>query len=181
MICKHSHHQPIAWHNLKRIDLALNNYPFIHDQILLNVQREDLPSHLHLTLAKGTHLCLYSFYRFEQTTVWILRGSYNYNEYGKVYLQKLYDTTAEADQVGKRHDAETWKDANEVKPSSDTFSDSVEGLLIKKIRLDLRWKRSKTYSFLILICTGSLSLSLSGGFTPCRHLRPFSGREHTIV
>ena len=26
-----------------------------------------------------------------------------------------------------------------------------------------------------------LSLSLSGGFTPCRHLRPSSGREHTIV
>ena len=25
------------------------------------------------------------------------------------------------------------------------------------------------------------SLSLSGGFTPCRHLRPSSGREHTIV
>ena len=24
-------------------------------------------------------------------------------------------------------------------------------------------------------------LSLSGGFTPCRHLRPSSGREHTIV
>ena len=22
---------------------------------------------------------------------------------------------------------------------------------------------------------------LSGGFTPCRHLRPSSGREHTIV
>ena len=26
-----------------------------------------------------------------------------------------------------------------------------------------------------------LSFGLSGGFTPCRHLRPSSGREHTIV
>ena len=26
-----------------------------------------------------------------------------------------------------------------------------------------------------------LRLRLSGGFTPCRHLRPSSGREHTIV
>ena len=25
------------------------------------------------------------------------------------------------------------------------------------------------------------SFSLSGGFTPCRHLRPSSGREQTIV
>ena len=24
-------------------------------------------------------------------------------------------------------------------------------------------------------------VGLSGGFTPCRHLRPSSGREHTIV
>ena len=24
-------------------------------------------------------------------------------------------------------------------------------------------------------------LSLSGGFTPCRHLRPSSGREHVVV
>ena len=24
-------------------------------------------------------------------------------------------------------------------------------------------------------------LSLSGGLTPCQHLRPSSGREHTIV
>ena len=26
-----------------------------------------------------------------------------------------------------------------------------------------------------------VSLSLSGGFTPCRHLRPSSGRDQTIV
>ena len=25
------------------------------------------------------------------------------------------------------------------------------------------------------------SLSLSGGFTPCRHLRPSSGREDTVI
>ena len=28
--------------------------------------------------------------------------------------------------------------------------------------------------------TEGQSLRLSGGFTPCRHLRPSSGREHTI-
>ena len=27
----------------------------------------------------------------------------------------------------------------------------------------------------------SFGFGLSGGFTPCRHLRPSSGREHTIV
>ena len=32
--------------------------------------------------------------------------------------------------------------------------------------------------YLGVVC---LSFSLSGGFTPCRHLRPSSGREHTIV
>ena len=26
----------------------------------------------------------------------------------------------------------------------------------------------------------TVSLSLSGGFTPCRHLKPSSGREHTV-
>ena len=26
-----------------------------------------------------------------------------------------------------------------------------------------------------------IEVGLSGGFTPCRHLRPSSGREHTIV
>ena len=31
------------------------------------------------------------------------------------------------------------------------------------------------------IFTWVLSLSLSWGFTPCRHLKPSSGREHTIV
>ena len=31
----------------------------------------------------------------------------------------------------------------------------------------------------LILC--SLSLSLSGSFTPCRHLRSSSGREHTIV
>ena len=33
----------------------------------------------------------------------------------------------------------------------------------------------------IILTREVLSLSLSGGFTPCRHLRPSSGREHTIV
>ena len=32
------------------------------------------------------------------------------------------------------------------------------------------------------ICTKTFSvLSLSGGFTPCWHLRPSSGGEHTVV
>ena len=32
-----------------------------------------------------------------------------------------------------------------------------------------------------LVCECWLVGWLSGGFTPCRHLRPSSGREHTIV
>ena len=33
----------------------------------------------------------------------------------------------------------------------------------------------------LISCSSERNLSLSGGVTPCRHLRPSSGREHTIV
>ena len=43
------------------------------------------------------------------------------------------------------------------------------------------WRNPKMKSLNSMPQTVIRVLSLSGGFTPCRHLRPSSGREHTIV
>ena len=44
-------------------------------------------------------------------------------------------------------------------------------------------KSSPSHTGVKLGCKSALKdgWSLSGGFTPCRHLRSSSGREHTIV
>ena len=43
-----------------------------------------------------------------------------------------------------------------------------------------RWS-VKTRALIAKAFAGEKEVESSGGFTPCRHLRPSSGREHTIV
>ena len=78
---------------------------------------------------------------------------------------------------------------SESKTSDSEGTDDKEVVPLSSVEENSRHRLPKSFSFSMPFRTWEKykprrahgGVELSGGFTPCRHLRPSSGREHTIV